>query len=288
MSNPRVLLFVGASLILSGCVGVFPKTAALEDVQRAYRTEFTQHVGAVSGLDVCRSNSTDDGFPETRAEIANFRSSYGADGTAGAHLSVLEGMIYLQSAQFGLARANQDDVTAAAAKLSSGTGFKTRDALFAESYGSLLSGWEATCHGDANALDDAALRAAAAALDTASDEIEAMLSKYWGKGKLAAQEVDNGAIYLWATALRFRQNQIVFTKDAECATVACDTDAVKAAEGDLEQTVCKMQLVLTEDERSGLALERLNPGSLTGRLRFVAIYQDARKEVGTPNCPAPQ
>lgn len=288
MLNQRVLFFVGASLILGGCAGVFPKTAALENVQSMYRTEFLQHVGTVSGLDVCKSKSTDDVFPETRAAIADFRSSYGADGTAGAHLTVLEGMIYLQSAQFGLARANKDNVTAAVAELSSGTGFKTRDALFSTSYGSLLSGWEATCHGDANVLDSSALRAAAAALDASSDEIEAMLSKYRDEGRLAPQEVDTGAIYLWATALRFRQNQIVFTKDAECSTVACNTDAVKAAQGDLAQTVCNMQSVLTEDERNGLALERLNPDSLSGRLRFVAIYQDALKEAGTINCQVPQ
>ncbi len=285
MSVQSLILSGLAIAVLSGCTIAFPKTAALEDVHRAYREEFATNFQKVLVRESCNEDEKrDDGFTKTRAEIDAFRSKYGKDGAVAAHLTVLEGMIYLQMNQFGLAGAYQDEVAAAGRKLTSGTGNKTRDALFAASYGSLVSGWKATCESSGSQVTS---RDLATKLASSADEIEKQLNIYKDGSKLAPIEVDQGALYLMATALRFRQNQVAKTRQSVCyrkTPEECKAKSFSAAKNDLFHSVCQMQSFLTEDETSGLATEKLDLGSLTGRLRFAEIYRTARAEVGPRDC----
>ncbi|WP_417682715.1 hypothetical protein [Roseibium sp.] len=277
-----VLAFAG----LGGCVVVFPKTGALDKVHEAYRHEFASLAFTSPQSDFCTASERVDGFPVTRTEINAFRAKYGDDSPEAAHLTVLEGMIYLQMTQFGLARAYETQVQAAGAKLTSGTGEKVRDALFAETYGSLVSGWEATCNGAVHYTNRRILRESATKLSAPADNIEARLKAYTKEKTLAATEVDEGALYLMATAIRFRSNKIVFLQEAACGENGCSDPEISQAKGELGSAVCQMAPMLTADERSGLALENLNTEKVQGRLRYVVIYRDARALAGNPECGA--
>lgn len=282
MRNFR-LLVVLVFAVLGGCNSLFPKTAALEKIHDAYRYEFARTALSDAFEKICSNTKLEDSFPVTRAEINAFRSKYGSDSPEAAHLTVLEGMIYLQMTQFGLARAYQGEVQAAGGKLTSGTGDKVRDALFAENYASLVEGWEATCDGEA-AYNNVPLMNAAKALDTAATSLQSRLSGYTSKNKLASSEIDQGALYLMASAVQFRRSQLSFTEDAKCGESNCNETSVQEAKRDLRGAVCQMMPMLTEAEQSGLAIEKLKETSVVGRLRYVVIYRDARNASGLKSC----
>lgn len=106
--------------------------------------------GATAGLDATRAEDRASGpppspFVETLSEIRAFRTQFAAQQgelkQAFAHLVVLEGMVYLQSFEFGNAAAISDDVEKAGGVLTSKTGLQPRDQLLAKAYPHLLVGW---------------------------------------------------------------------------------------------------------------------------------------------------
>ena len=141
------LLVLGLAALNGGCItfggGKASKSraAALGNVHRVYQEEF-------AGIALPRPSqrpappANEQAFERTVAAIHEFKKTYGSDSAEAAHLSVLEGMAYLQSGQIGRARLMRDEVKQAAPKLRSGKGPYTRDELLARSFEPLLTGWE--------------------------------------------------------------------------------------------------------------------------------------------------
>lgn len=133
------------SVALSGCLVIFPKTEDLRTVHKTYREEFHSAVDfrhVVSADETAGLDETVRGsFEKTLAAIADYRRKYPDAQKQKAHLDVLQGMIYLQTGQFGLATLMTDKVAAAGTVLT-GDGIVPRDVLFANSFEVLLAGWK--------------------------------------------------------------------------------------------------------------------------------------------------
>jgi hypothetical protein len=186
--------------VLGGCTLLTPQTTALEKVHESYRTEFQQFmqlsVPAPSGSPGPNKGVADQpAFAETLRAIRDYRVRHGENSQEAAHLKVLEGMIYLQSGQVGMARLVALDVQAAERSLNSGTGTYTRDQLLARTFTYLLDGWEQIRNREQIGAD-------AQKLQTAADNIKRELDKL-DPAKLAQPDVDEGAVYLATTAAIF-------------------------------------------------------------------------------------
>src|SRR5262245_15854886 len=184
-----------------GCTYVSPKTTALQHVHETYRSEFAKFIVPPPGdkPTIPSLKADEPAFAETLREIRGYRMRYGEDTPEAAHLTVLEGMIYLQSSRLGMAQLVQQDVQNAQSKLQSGTGHYTRDALLARTFPHLLHGWQEIA--DSNDKDDKTL-AEHGKLQMAADGIKNELDQL-DKSKLAEPEVDESAIYLATTAAIF-------------------------------------------------------------------------------------
>lgn len=186
---------------LNGCARLAPKTAALEKIHESYRTEFVQLMqlmvpkpGDKSGSSTATANQAL--FAETLREIRDYRIKYDQESQEAYHLTILEGMIYLQSRQFGLARLIRDDVKTAGTKLKSGTGDSVRDKLLADNFQDLLDGWQEILKiGTPQALNTHTLV-------TATRNIERNLSSKETLARIKP-ETDDGAIYIATTAAIF-------------------------------------------------------------------------------------
>jgi hypothetical protein len=203
--NPKrslpILLLI---LALSGCAVLSPRTTALSTVHQAYREEFGRMValpppseGTPQASD--RKTTEDPAFPATLRAIREFKVTYGEDSREAAHLTVLEGMIYLQSGRFGMAKLVAEDVQAAQASLRSGTGQYTRDELLAKTFGYLLQGWQEIR--DFRDDSDSTI-AEHQKFEQAADGIKAALDGL-DSARMADTDVDEGAIYLATTAAIF-------------------------------------------------------------------------------------
>jgi len=200
-----ILLVLLIIPMLDGCGLLAPKTAALEKIHATYRTDFQQLIQLsvpepAESATRPKSEAGQTAFAETLRQIRDYRVKYGETSQEAAHLKVLEGMIYLQSNQFGMARLVATDVAAAQSQLKSGTGDYARDQLLAMTFSDLISGWEEIAKfndttpghpgGDLSKL-----------IGTA-DDIKAQLDGL-NQTKLAKPEVDEGAIYIATNAAIF-------------------------------------------------------------------------------------
>jgi hypothetical protein len=210
------LIAILAVTAFNGCARLSPKTTALKKIHESYRIDFQQFLQQsipepTQNPKTPASKQDQPAFAETLREIRDYRLKYGENSQEAAHLKVLEGMIYLQSGQFGMAHLVEPDVSNAQSGLKSGTGAYTRDQLLAMAFPNLLQGWEEvqkqfdTTPGHVGA--DVAI------VEKAADGIKDKLDNL-DKTKLAQPEVDEGAIYLattaaifyvWVYALRSRQ-----------------------------------------------------------------------------------
>lgn len=203
----RALTVIALSLALAfnGCAHLTPQTTALKKIHESYRTEF-QQVLQLSvpepAADPKEPGSKPDqpAFAETLREIRDYRLKYGENSKEASHLKVLEGMIYLQSGQFGMAHLVTADVTTAGDNLKSGTGAYARDQLLAMSFSDVVKGWE-EIHKQFDKTPGH-LGADDQEVEKAANNIKEKLDKL-DKTKLAQPEVDEGAIYLAATAAIF-------------------------------------------------------------------------------------
>ena len=135
--------------LLPGCATLLPQTSALDKVHDLYRTEFlAAPPPAAQGSSALKgqiTNSTNQAaFGRTLAAIQDYRQRHPNKPAELAHLQVLEGLIYLQSYRFNMAKLVSADVTEAAGKLTSAGGYTTRDKLLAENFTNLLNGWRAS------------------------------------------------------------------------------------------------------------------------------------------------
>lgn len=190
--RPLLLLLLPALLLASGCARLTPRTTALRSIHQTYRTEFDQYLqltvpappadGAVNARPRAAGEATGLApFAATLREIRGYRIRYGET----PHLTVLEGMIYLQTGQLGMARLLLPDLQRAADSLKQGDGAVARDQLLARNFEPLLAGW--------TALREPETRDAARRLAAAAAAIGAQLATLPRTG---APEVDEGAIYL--------------------------------------------------------------------------------------------
>jgi hypothetical protein len=174
------------------------KAAALGSVHKIYQEEFA--AVALPGPSQRPSAPTNEqAFQRTVAAINEFKKTHGTDGAEAAHLSVLEGMAYLQSGQIGRARLMREEVKQAAPKLRSSDGSYTRDELLARSFEPLLTGWEQV----RNAGSGSNVSPSSTQFKQAADGIEEVLTGLDAR-RLAAPEVDAGAKYLATSSAIFR------------------------------------------------------------------------------------
>jgi hypothetical protein len=192
----RTLALVLLSAFLAGCSVLAPRTAALQSVHTIYRGDFAGWVAPAPGGTAIASNAQPP-FAATLQSIRDFRVKYGTDSAENAHLTVLEGMVYLQTGRIGMAKLLAPDIRQQMPRLVSGTGHDVRDMLFAASFDDLVAGW-----GEINAKFDnnpatfthwQVLRDAAAAIDRRLQD--SLTAK-----RFAAPEADEGGIYLATTA----------------------------------------------------------------------------------------
>ena len=199
------LLLLLALLLSAGCARLTPRTTALREIHQTYRTEFDQYLqltvpapalnGDVSGVGVAPGQAP---FAATLREIRGYRIRYGETAREASHLTVLEGMIYLQSGQLGLARLLLPDLRRAAENLGQGSGAAVRDQLLARNFEPLLEGWSTLREPDGTRDSARRLAAAAAAIGTQL----ATLARS-SPSRASDPEVDEGAIYLATTGAIF-------------------------------------------------------------------------------------
>ncbi len=255
-----ICLFV-FSLQFAGCAYLMPKTAALDKIHETYRADFQKYV-LLSVPEPSRNPTTERNnsplFDETLRAIRSYRVQYGEESQEAAHLKVLEGMIYLQSGQYGMARLLKDDVGKAQGKLISKTGSYTRDQLLAITFPSLIDGWEqTTTEGvDVKILEDAA------------DKLKTELGRLDQK-KLADPEVDEGAVYIATTTAIFYV-WVYSRKALGCEhKTDCLTKTKKEYFGKGRDLIGSY---LSETEKKA-ALEAGKTGDLPpGRLRYIQWY----------------
>lgn len=191
-----LLLPTLAILLLADCSTFVAKTYRLEQIHETYTSEWVK-------ADLTRP-STSPGVPKatstfgaTLEAIRNYKTQYGADTREAAHLTVLEGMIHLQSGSPGMARLLIPEVETAKGRLRSSGGTATRDSLFAECYPELVAGWSAVFGGN---NDDTSV--------VAKDFLDAAegIREKLGRIKLrerALANVDSGGAYVATSAVIF-------------------------------------------------------------------------------------
>ena len=199
------LLLLLILLLTASCAKLTPRTTALREIHQTYRAEFDQYLqltvpAPAPDGNVINPPRTARGaageaagpapFAATLREIRGYRLRYGETAREASHLTVLEGMIYLQAGQLGLARLLLPDLRRAADQLGQGSGAAVRDQLLARNFEPLLAGW--------SALREPETRDSARRLATAAAAIGAQLAilARSGSGRTTEPEVDEGAIYL--------------------------------------------------------------------------------------------
>lgn len=191
-----LLLSALAVLLLANCSTFVAKTYQLEQIHEMYTTEWAK-------VEVPKPSSSPTAaqarnpFGATLQAIRNYKARYGADTREAAHLTVLEGMIHVQSGAAGMARLLEPEVLKAKDRLKSSGGVATRDYLFAECYPELVDGWSAVVGvnaGDTSVSDNDFLKAA--------DGIRGKLARIKPEARALA-DVDSGGAYLATSAVIF-------------------------------------------------------------------------------------
>lgn len=131
-------------VVLAGCI-LTPKTYQLELIHQNYTTEWIDWSSTSLPAATNNPQVVDGGghFKNTLAGIKNYKQVHGNTSSIAAHLTVLEGMIYIQSGKPGMAKLLAPEVKEALPRLKSGGGVATRDYIFAMCYDSLTNGWAA-------------------------------------------------------------------------------------------------------------------------------------------------
>jgi len=286
---PVVLL-----IVLAACSFFLPKTTALEDIHNQYRAEYAAMVLPEPGEkpELAAAVSKSSGFPKTLEAIRAFGLKYGRDSREYAHLTVLKGMIYLQSGQFGFASALELEVKSAGAKLRSGTGHFTRDALLAENFGYLITGWREINRFTENVKaknerkgepfpppDFEKIRGGAERIDS---NLRNGMKEY--PDSFADPEVDQGAIYLATTAAAFytwvqkENNQHCPNKNSPKCTEERWKNKKTAIFYKKGRDLIGM--FLSDSEKTSAAYDnRFNLGSSVGRIRYLNWYGWLSKKV---------
>ena len=245
---------------LSGCALLFPRTNALKSVHQTYREEFARWVVPAPDQPP-PSAAGQPPFVATLQAIRDFRVRYGGDSAEEAHLTVLEGMIYLQTGRIGMARLIAPDVRKQIPRLQSGSGLDVRDELFAESFDDLIQGW-----GEINDRfdNDDATFTEWQKLSSAARSIDDRLAQKLQAGRLAAADADEGAVYLATTAGIFYDWAYATEKIEDPAAANTNKLAWFSQSRDL------IGKFLSETEKKAAADPSAPPAP--GRIRYVEWY----------------
>ena len=141
----RTLPVLLAALLLGGCftIQILPLTTEMEDIHDTYRREFSaRHLppgpGAAGGATQTIGQASQEGFTHTIEKIRAFQLRHPDRTTENAHLTVLEGMIYLQLGKLASATLMQDDVEKSGKALGVSADYAPRDRLFAQHFGTMI------------------------------------------------------------------------------------------------------------------------------------------------------
>jgi hypothetical protein len=269
----RSLWLLPLLVVAIGCQ-ITPKTSALKAVHDTYREEFaTLNLPTPDAVSGGATNPPGEPFPRTLRAIREFRVSRSNETVLNAHLTVLEGMVYLQGGRIGMARLLIPKVGEAAGQLGSGTGSWVRDRLFAVNFPALVKGFgEIQKASDRlpNRQPNFNTRPSPAALNEAVRDIVSDLAARRSRNELASPEADDGAAYLAACAAVFSawsyeiQREPGSPGDAELrkTTLSPARDALGAQLSDTERTAAG-------------AADDLAPGESVppGRLRYLQWYR---------------
>ena len=207
----KLAIVISCALLLTGCLT--PKTYQLERIHASYATEWATAEVPEPGKMARPEGSAHRAFQETLSLIANYKLEYGDESRIAAHLTVLEGMIYLQTGEIGMARLLQPKVAAAAGQLESGTGRATRDQIFATSFKELTEGWDHVLRETGNA----------AALERLGEDL---IEKLDGMQERAQTDADGGGAYVATSAAIF----LLWAHSIDSESYPLKTVAKKGAE----------------------------------------------------------
>lgn len=174
------------------CSALTPKTYQLEQIHETYTAEWARAKLPDPNTSTPSQPSESGAFNATLAAIRNYKATHGNADAVAAHLTVLEGMIHLQSGHAGMARLLEKDIKEQSKKLESGSGVAARDKLFAACYPALVNGWDAIFKRSVNPKDFT--NAADALVKTLGDA---------KPDERAAAEVDSGGAYIATSAAIF-------------------------------------------------------------------------------------
>ncbi len=274
----RIFSFVAALLLLTGCPATLaPSTADLQHVHELYATEFTSLADAVPTPDnepSAKQPSSGEAFIQSLRALNDYRAKHPDKILELAHLDVLEGMIYLQSGRFGLARAVVPNVERAGTTLSATTSTRrstpgnvpasstVRDALFAKNFRSLLDGWSATRNGESTSEDFERVFQSIAQSLTEESPPSLRLTR------------DHGALYLATSASIFQA--WAHARDSMRVHLEPTGEKLRALEQRRIQRYSAardlLARFLTDAERAVRPADDLAGQTPQGRLRYVAWY----------------
>jgi hypothetical protein len=184
--------FLAVVLATLSCSTLTPKAYQLEQIHQTYTAEWARAKLPDPGAAAPSPANQAQAFNATLAAIRNYKAIYGNTDAVAAHLTVLEGMIYLQSGHTGMARLMEQDIAEQSATFGSASGVATRDKLFAASYPALVDGWEAIFRKSVNPKD----------FTDAADALVETLNQV-NPGERASAEVDSGGAYIATSAAIF-------------------------------------------------------------------------------------
>ncbi|OJW70508.1 hypothetical protein [Spirosoma sp. 48-14] len=264
---------------LSGCRILAPRVTAIKQIHATYRDEFQSAIqlsidkpNDKSALPKADPNRFV--FTNTLKEIRDFQAKYPDNSSLNAHLNVLQGMIYLQSGEMGMAKSVQtaiSDPNTIKLLKSKRDGF-TRDQLFAQSFADLIKGWSEIQNQIKAEAGQQSNGANTQNLLSAADNIVALLGTDKFKDK-ESPDIDEGAIYLATVASTFYVWEIAINsgqpKDDKCTKYKNGRDQIKKY----------------------LSAQELKPSleDITiqgGRYRYLSWYKFLDKQVRTL-CPNP-
>lgn len=194
-----LLVLVSLMVLMTGCNALTPKTYQLEQIHQNYTMEWAEW--SPLALSLAGANPAikigEGSFKKTLAGIKNYKQIYGDASEVAAHLTVLEGMIYIQTGKPGMASLLSPEVIKAREKLKSATSVAARDYLYADCFDELTKGWGAiyqiTKEGISKKPED---------FIGPAGEISKKLSKI-SKETRAAADFDSGGAYVATSAAIF-------------------------------------------------------------------------------------
>lgn len=141
----RTLSLLLAAFLLSGCftIQILPLTTEMEDIHDTYRREFSARYlapgpGSTGTAAPTVGQASLEGFTHTIEKIRAFQLRHPDRKTENAHLTVLEGMIYLQLGKLASARLMQSDVEESGRSLGASEDYAPRDRLFAQHFATMI------------------------------------------------------------------------------------------------------------------------------------------------------